>query len=128
MSAPAVRVGGIDHVNVSTTDLAATKLYYAELLGLEPRDPPMGLPADYGCWLVDHDGHAILHIVRRDPKAGDTGAIDHVSLRCSGKDALIDRLERMGREYRVYAPETGPHLVFTHDPHGILLELTFAGD
>lgn len=124
----AVRVGGIDHVNVSTSDLDAAKRFYTELLGLTVGALPMGLPVDYGCWLHDHDGHAILHIVKRDPKAGDTGAIDHVSLRCSGKAELIARLERMGREYRVYAPETGPHLVFTHDPHGILLELTFAGD
>jgi catechol 2,3-dioxygenase-like lactoylglutathione lyase family enzyme len=121
-----LRVGGVDHVNISTTDLAVTKQFYADLLGLTPGPMPMGLPEDYGCWLLNSDGQAILHVVRRDVAAGPTGPIDHVSIRVTGKEALLARLGAMRQEYRVYAPEIGPTLIFTHDPHGIQLELNLA--
>lgn len=121
-----MRVNALDHVNIRTQDLAASARYYAELLGLEPRNGPAPLPAEQVQWLYDHQGHAIIHLFRFDCEPGPTGPIHHIALSCSGKDEMLARLKARGAEFDM-REAGGLTQIFTRDPHGILLELNFFG-
>lgn len=127
-----MRVRALDHVNVRTSDIAASAQFYAGLLDLEVRDPPGVMTANKALWLCDQEGRAIIHLVHySEDKAapGPTGAIDHVALSCIGKSELIERLQTRGAQCDVYdLTAVGRTLVFTRDPHGILLELNFDGE
>jgi catechol 2,3-dioxygenase-like lactoylglutathione lyase family enzyme len=123
------RVSALDHVNIHTTDLAASTRFYADLLGLEPRDPPMALSGIQACWLYDGAGDPIIHLNNREVVPGPTGPIDHVALRCTGKAALLERLKTQDVEFNVFELEAaGRTLIFVRDPHGVMLELNFRGE
>jgi catechol 2,3-dioxygenase-like lactoylglutathione lyase family enzyme len=123
-----MRVNALDHVNIRTRDVAASARFYAELLDLEIRDVPMAIAPEQAQWLYDCSGHAIIHLFKFDCDPGSTGAIHHVALNCDGKEELLERLKRRGLDFSVHEPAQGPTLVFTRDPHGVLLELNFHGD
>ncbi len=124
-----MRVNALDHINISTIDLVSSAHFYAELLDLEIRNGPAMLSPEKVQWLYDHNGHAIIHLVKRDPVPGATGAIDHIALSCSGKDDVLARLHARNAEFSVYEiAEMNQTLVFTRDPHGVLLELNFRND
>lgn len=125
-----MRVNALDHVNIRTADLAGSASFYAELLGLEIGDaPPPGTP-DQVRWLFSPDGRAIIHLVKDDSREpGPTGSIDHVAFNCSGKEDVLARMRKLGIEYSTYEMPSGDQtLVFTRDPHGIMLELNFRGE
>jgi catechol 2,3-dioxygenase-like lactoylglutathione lyase family enzyme len=124
-----MRVTALDHVNIRTRDVSASARFYADLLGLEARNPPVDLPPDQARWLFDGSNHPIIHLFKFDTEPGSTGPIHHVALRCSGKDALLERLQRLGTEYSLNeVPSIGMTQIFVRDPHGVLLELNFGGD
>jgi catechol 2,3-dioxygenase-like lactoylglutathione lyase family enzyme len=127
-----MQVRALDHVNVRTVDVAASAQFYAELLNLEVRNPPGNMTANQALWLCDQEGRAIIHLVQHpEDKAapGPTGPIDHVALSCVGKRELIERLQQRGAQCDVFdLKAVGRTLVFTRDPHGILLELNFEGE
>lgn len=126
--AGAVKVTGLDHVNIRTYDVPASAQFYADVLGLEPRSPPVALPPEKSRWLCDTSGQAVIHLFNAEHTQGSTGPIDHVALRCSGKAALIARLEARGLAYDVFQASPEHTLLFTRDPHGVLLELNFHGE
>jgi catechol 2,3-dioxygenase-like lactoylglutathione lyase family enzyme len=127
-----LRVRALDHVNVRSRDIAASARFYVELLELEVRDPPGAMTSNHALWLCDQEGRAIIHLVQHDDDKGapgPTGPIDHVALNCVGKRELIERLQQRGAQCDVYDLQAvGRTLVFTRDPHGILLELNFDGE
>jgi catechol 2,3-dioxygenase-like lactoylglutathione lyase family enzyme len=124
-----MRVNSLDHVNISTTDIASSARFYAELLDLDSRNGPAPLPPEQVLWLYDHSGHAIIHLVKRDCAPGPTGPIDHVALNCSGKDEVLARLRKLGIEPVVTEVAALKRtLIFARDPHGIMLELNFSHD
>lgn len=127
-----MRVRALDHVNIRTRDVAASAQFYSGLLDLEVRTPPGTMTENKALWLCDQEGRAIIHLVQHaDDKAapGPTGPIDHVALNCVGKSELIERLQTRGAQCDVYdLTAVGRTLVFTRDPHGILLELNFDGE
>jgi catechol 2,3-dioxygenase-like lactoylglutathione lyase family enzyme len=127
-------VEALDHVNIITSDIEASARFYAQLLGLEPRDGPPPLTHANARWMYDQAGRAILHLNSLDcPRAydrevhpGPTGAMHHVALRCSGYEEVRARLEGAGLEYRVNeVPAIGLRQVFVLDPNAVLLELNF---
>lgn len=127
-------VEGLDHVNIITSDLEGSVRFYAQLLGLEPRDGPPPLTHANARWMYDKTGRAMLHINTLDcPRAydravapGPTGALHHVALRCSGYGQVKARLDAAGLEYRVNeVPAIGLRQVFVLDPNAVLLELNF---
>jgi catechol 2,3-dioxygenase-like lactoylglutathione lyase family enzyme len=120
-----MQVTALDHVNIHTDDIAGAVRFYSELLGLEPRNAPMGIPPEKARWLCDVDGRAIIHLFNGEVTPGATGPIDHVALRCSGKAELLETLTRRGAKFDVYEASATRTLVFTRDPHGVLLELYF---
>lgn len=127
-----MHVNALDHVNIRTRDIAASARFYAELFDLEVRNGPASMTAEQVQWLCDRSGRAIIHLVQHDDEKGapgSTGPIDHVALHCSGKRELIERLKQRGAEFGVHEVAiAGRTLVFTRDPHGIMLELNFDGD
>lgn len=128
-------VQGLFHVAVKTADLAATRAFYTQVIGLaEVERPDFGYP---GAWLATRTAgpQAILHVYAGGPALGadgvvpqGTGAIDHLSLACSGFHSFRERLRRHGLPWREFlVPGTSLWQLFVYDPGGLQLELTFQG-
>ena len=131
-----MRVVALDHVNIITADLEGTVRFYAEILELEPRDGPPPLTHENARWMYDESGRAILHIntlecpraYDREVRAGPTGALHHVALRCSGYAEVLARLERRGIGHQLNdVAAVGLRQFFLLDPNQVLLELNFFG-
>ena len=131
-----MRVVALDHVNIITADLEGTVRFYAEILELEPRDGPPPLTHENARWMYDESGRAILHIntlecpraYDREVRAGPTGALHHVALRCSGYAEVLARLERRGIGHQLNdVAAVGLRQIFLLDPNQVLLELNFFG-
>jgi catechol 2,3-dioxygenase-like lactoylglutathione lyase family enzyme len=129
-----MRVNRLDHVNVQTVKLEETARFYAEVLDLERGDPPPPLDPALVQWMFDSEGRAIFHLSSpgslnavEDVNIGtDTGAVHHVALDCSGHDAMVERLERVGIEHRLnHVVAIDLRQIFVRDPNGILLELNY---
>ena len=126
---------GLFHIAIKTADLAATRGFYCRVLGLRevPR-PDFGYP---GAWLAcpTPGGQAIVHVYAGGPALGGrsevesgSGAIDHVSLACSGFHAFRSRFAEHGLPWREFlVPGTTLWQLFVYDPSGVQLELTFEG-
>ena len=134
----------LNHYSIRTTDIAASRDFYAGVLGLTvgPR-PPFPFP---GAWMYrgDHGDYAnaVVHIIGMDDARavamqarglapGDaglqgTGAIDHVAFFADGLAAMLAHLERTGVPYQERTvPGIGLHQLFLHDPQGIKVELNY---
>jgi catechol 2,3-dioxygenase-like lactoylglutathione lyase family enzyme len=128
-------VASLFHVAIKTNDLEATRFFYKDVLGLgEVARPDFGYP---GAWLACPlpGGQAIIHIYAGGPALGDegrapsgSGAIDHLSLACTGYHAFIARIRKHGLDWREFVvPGTTLWQLFVYDPSGVQLELTFDG-
>jgi catechol 2,3-dioxygenase-like lactoylglutathione lyase family enzyme len=125
----------LDHVNIITSDLAASAQFYGDLLDLEARDGPPPMRADQVQWMHDQNGQAVLHLNsaafprlydRSVAKDEATGALHHVALRCRDVGKVKQRLEERGADYSVNeVPSIGLVQLFTYDPDNVLLELNF---
>ena len=120
----------LNHVNIRTGDLAATRDFYAEVLGLEEGfRPPF---PDPGHWMYA-GGHPIVHIspsepdspARTDPKGMGTG-LDHFAMWGEGLDDQLATLDRRRIPYRARLAAGGIVVqVFFEDPNGVVIELGF---
>ena len=133
-----MQVSGIDHVNILTHDLEGSAAFYETVLGLV-RDENLGVaPGFKGAWMRDAAGHAIVHLVWKDPASdryeayepgSPTNAVHHVALRCKGFAAMRDTLDRLGIVSRVNDnTRASVRQIFVTDPNAVNLELNFAGD
>lgn len=116
-----IRLGGLNHANISTVKLAETIAFFTRVLGLTvgPR-PDFNFP---GAWLYWRD-QAVVHLVERGPKEPD-GALDHVSFTVEDFDAATKRLDEMGVPYRASPIPSGfGRQLFLTDPNGVTIELT----
>lgn len=132
---PGPLVHGLFHVAIKTADLDATLAFWRDLIGLRsvPR-PDFGYP---GAWLAcgQPGGLAIIHVYAGGPALGangkvecGTGAIDHLSLSCTGYHATLARLRALKLDWREFlVPGTSLWQIFVYDPSGVQLELTFEG-
>ena len=132
-----MKVNALDHVNIITDDLDRTAGFYADVFGLERRNPPPPLSPGHAQWMCDDAGRVIFHLNSVDcPRtfdravaAGPTGSIHHIALACSGYDEMIARLDARGLERKVNeVAAIGLRQIFTMDPNGVLLELNFSAD
>lgn len=130
-----MRIASLFHIAIKTNDLEATRRFYKDVLGLtEVARPDFGFP---GAWIACPlpGGQAIFHIYAGGPALGaegrapsGTGAIDHVSLSCTGYHDFIARFKAHGMEWREFlVPGTTLWQLFVYDPSGVQLELTFEG-
>ncbi|MBV8601046.1 MAG: VOC family protein [Candidatus Eremiobacteraeota bacterium] len=122
----------LDHVNIRTALVEETKDFFVDLVGLRVGDRP---PFNFGGYWLYAGDQAVIHLTdARDEgahglAAGRAGAaIDHVSFRMTGYEALCELLERraLPHETRV-VPRNGDVQVFVDDPNGVTVELTFLG-
>ena len=126
---------GLFHLAIKTANLDATRAFWVGVIGLrEIARPDFGYP---GAWLAcgQPGGQAIIHVYAGGPALGDagqvpsgTGAIDHVSLACSGYHAYVARFRAARLDWREFlVPGTTLWQLFVYDPSGVQLELTFEG-
>jgi catechol 2,3-dioxygenase-like lactoylglutathione lyase family enzyme len=122
-----MRVGVLDHYNVSTRDLGATIRFYEDVLGLVngPR-PPFDFP---GAWLYS-EGHPVLHLndisPTDTPQRPDSGVIDHIAFGSRGFEATKKHLTQKGIPFRVNeVPNSPRRQIFVRDPNNVLIELNF---
>src|SRR5258707_12444146 len=126
---------GLFHVAIKTSDLESTRAFWRDIIGLrEVARPDFGYP---GAWLgcSQPGGQAIIHIYAGGPALGasgiaprGTGAIDHVSLSCSGYRDFVARFKDAGLPFCEFVvPGATLWQLFVYDPSGVQLELTFEG-
>ncbi len=130
---PLATVHGLYHIAIKTENLAATRRFWGDIIGLRefPR-PDFGYP---GAWLgcPQPGGIAIVHVYAGGPALGPEGkapagtaAIDHISLSCSGYRSYVSRFRAAGLDWREFiVPGTSLWQLFVYDPSGVQLELTF---
>jgi len=110
---------GLQHVAVNATDLAASRAFYVDVLGLVELDrPDFGFP---GLWLGLPDGRAI-HLVEV-PHDAHTGY--HFALEVADVHAAVAALRERGLDVGdAFELTTGSGLqAFLTDPSGNVVEL-----
>lgn len=128
-------VCGMDHVNIRTRDVQATRDFFQDVLGMEYGASSVS-NGTQSAWMRDANGHAVIHIghvdaypdtIQRPFVAGsNNGAVHHVAFQCTDYDAMRDRLTDKGLRFRENAvPAFGLRQIFVDEPNGILLELNF---
>lgn len=124
----------LDHINIQTERLAETAAFYRDVLDLRAGDPPPPLDPALVRWMFDPDGRAIFHLsspgaltgMANINTGGDTGAVHHVALACSGHDAMLAKLDRMGLDHHEnHVAAIDLKQIFVRDPNGVLLELNY---
>jgi catechol 2,3-dioxygenase-like lactoylglutathione lyase family enzyme len=132
---PSAAIHGLFHIAIKTADLEATRTFWCDVIGLrEVARPDFGYP---GAWLAcpQPGGLGIIHVYAGGPAMGPTGkvtpgtgAIDHVSLSCTGYRAYLARIKAARLDWREFlVPGTTLWQLFVYDPSGVQLELTFEG-
>lgn len=120
----------LNHINIRTPDLRATRDFYAEVIGLEEGfRPPFPTP---GHWMYAGD-QPIVHISPCEPDspartnpAGMGAGLDHIAMWGSGLDDQLATLERHGIDYEKRLAGSGRVIqVFFKDPNGVRIELGF---
>src|SRR6185503_14546667 len=133
MQEGAMEVTGLFHVAIKTNDLDATVKFYTDVLGMKlVHRPDFDFP---GAWIAAGDNIPIIHIYAGGPALGadgktayGTGSLDHVSLTIKGWDECLDRVKKLGYDWRAaIVPGTTLSQIFVQDPSGVMMELTFDG-
>jgi catechol 2,3-dioxygenase-like lactoylglutathione lyase family enzyme len=124
----------LDHVNIQTQDVAGTAQFFADVLDLRAAPPFPGADMAQVTWMFDAGDRPIVHITAPGmtfagdpaPAGSSTGALHHVAFACTGHDAMLARLDRLGLAFRVrdIAP-IGLRQIFVNEPNGVLLELNY---
>jgi catechol 2,3-dioxygenase-like lactoylglutathione lyase family enzyme len=120
-------VRGLDHINIRTADLSATKALFVGVLGLtEGWRPPFPFP---GAWLYAGDKD-VVHLVQVDrPAAASEGSsLDHFAFEIEDYDEALRRVEGTGLRFRTLdTPGTTVKQIFVRDPNGVTFELNWKG-
>ena len=116
-------IEGMNHFNVLTDDVEATRRFYVGVLGLEEGyRPPFNFD---GLWLYA-GGRPILHVsAGRLPKER-AGVIDHIAFSTTDLKGTVARLQEHGVEHTLNRQVgSGIWQIFCHDPMGAKVELDF---
>jgi catechol 2,3-dioxygenase-like lactoylglutathione lyase family enzyme len=116
-------ITGMNHFNVLTDDVEATRRFYCGVLGLvEGERPPFSFD---GLWLYA-EGRPILHVSAHALPHERAGVIDHIAFSCSDLRATVERLEEHGIKFSLGRQVgTGIWQLFCRDPMGARVELDF---
>ena len=133
-------LSSMQHLLVLSDDIAATRDFYCEVLGLrEGERPPLEFP---GYWLYLGDVPC-LHVAERAAYAAHartigldasgaaqgSGAIDHVAFAASDYEEIAGRLARSGIEATENAiPAAGLRQLFVRDPNGVRIEINVTAE
>ena len=116
-------IRGMNHFNVLTDDVEATRRFYVDVIGLTEGDrPPLSFD---GAWLYA-GGEPILHVSKASLPRDRKGVIDHMAFSATDLRGTVERLKRHGVAHDV-RQQVGTRIwqVFCHDPMGAKVELDF---
>ena len=116
-------IQGMNHFNVLTDDVEATRRFYVGIIGLtEGERPPLGFD---GAWLYA-GGRPILHVSAAKLPRERAGVIDHMAFSATNLQDTVKRLEEQGIDF-VLRQQVGTRIwqIFCHDPMGAKVELDF---
>ena len=116
-------ITGMNHFNVLTDDVEATRRFYVGIIGLiEGERPPLGFD---GAWLYA-GGRPILHVSAAQMPRDRAGVIDHMAFSASDLAGTVARLEAHGVKFALRR-QAGTRIwqIFCHDPMGAKVELDF---
>ena len=116
----------LDHVTVNCADLARSRAFYADALGMvDGERPAFPFP---GAWLY-LGGRPVVHLVGGVAVGAETtGRFDHVAFEAHDFDAVRARLAAQGVAFQEnnFAAAKIRQLFFP-DPDGVKIELNFRG-
>jgi len=116
-------ITGLDHVNIRTTELRRTQMFFTEVLGLAVGwrpDFPFG-----GAWLYAGDKD-LVHLVEvsRAGAASKGSSLDHFAFAIDDYDDARRRLDAAGLAYEpAAAPNGGIRQLFVTELNGVTIEL-----
>jgi catechol 2,3-dioxygenase-like lactoylglutathione lyase family enzyme len=114
-----IKVDSLNHIAINITDLARSKKFYAELLGLEEIDRPESFKFP-GAWY--RIGTFVLHLVGR--KERDPELTSHFCLWVEDVHGASKALQAAGFEIKWETLKIpGVDRFFTRDPDGNRIEL-----
>ena len=115
----------LNHFLVLADDLAATRDFYVEVLGLRVGDrPPFPFP---GFWLYLGD-RPVVHLAAGggEQSPSGSGPIDHIAFEATGHDAMVASLKQRGLAFsQRQVPDSPLRQIFLHDPNGVKIELNY---
>ena len=120
-------IRGLDHINIRTADLAATKAFFTDVLGLsEGWRPEFGFP---GAWLYAGDKDVVHLVEVATPAAASAGSsLDHFAFDISDYDEALRRVKQTGLAFHEFAaPGTTVRQIFVDDSNGVRIELNWKG-
>lgn len=124
-----MKIEGMNHFTVLSSDLEKTKSFYTDILGLHAGyRPPMD---SAGAWLyAENQKHSILHVMAGRPMPENaSGIIDHMAFTATNLQSIIDTLKQRGIPYTLNRmKELGVWQLFFHDLDGAKIELDFSAD
>jgi catechol 2,3-dioxygenase-like lactoylglutathione lyase family enzyme len=116
---------GLDHVNVKCSDLARSRAFYADALGL--RDGERPFPERPGAWMYLGD-QPIVHL----GSGGEAGGVaagsgfDHIAFNAEDLPGVRERLQRLDVEFREREiASMNLTQIFLFDPDGVKIEINF---
>ena len=113
----------LDHINIRTADLAATRAFFTDVLGLEAgARPPFPFP---GAWLYA-GGKDVVHLIEIAAPLGpsDASALDHFAFAISDYDEARRRVVDTGLKfYELGVPGAAVRQIFVTDLNGVSIEL-----
>ena len=116
-------IHGMNHFNVLTDDVEATRRFYVDVIGLTEGDrPDLGFD---GAWLYA-GGRPILHVSAARLPQDRAGVIDHMAFSATDLKGTVVRLKQSGVKH-VLRQQSGTRIwqIFCHDPMGAKVELDF---
>ena len=116
-------IQGMNHFNVLTDDVEATRRFYVDVIGLTEGDrPDLGFD---GTWLYA-GGLPILHVSAARLPQDRAGVIDHMAFSATDLRGTVARLTERGVKH-VLRQQVGTRIwqIFCHDPMGAKVELDF---
>ena len=116
-------IQGMNHFNVLTDDVDATRRFYIDVIGLtEGERPDLGFD---GAWLYA-GGRPILHVSKARLPGERAGVIDHMAFSATDLKATVAKLNKLGVKH-VLRQQAGTRIwqIFCHDPMGAKVELDF---
>ena len=116
-------VTGLDHINISTTNVEDSRDFFVDVLGFE-----VGWRPDFpfhGAWLYAQ-GKDLVHLVevKTQPAPSRGSALDHFAFAIDDYEDARSRLDARGIAYReLSAPGAPIRQFFITDLNGVTIEL-----